>query len=352
MDEALDEQVRAWVGRFAVDWAVPESDVPKYLGHAEVANRLQFYPKLGRAVERQPVDLAEVEDEGRQCWALGERFDTIRFGQFVSHPASADAIVQLVADFPSGDTEAAQRIDTFIGRCALLGYTDPKTGKLNTSSAALLGSTILTAAFPKRFVDFRQNRWKELADDLDQPLFSDETRTYGQMVVETGKFARAICTTDAFKQFWPDTEPLWTIAGVCWSANSEEGAQRPKDAPIFPYEEDFDEGAMVLRSHLIRERNTGVVRIAKELWRKADPLMRCEVCGFSFVEAYAEHGDGYIEAHHTKPLSALKAGTKTRVADLAKVCANCHRMLHVDNRCLSIEDLRSKLRATSSPSQG
>ncbi len=103
----------------------------------------------------------------------------------------------------------------------------------------------------------------------------------------------------------------------------------------------------MLRSHLIRERNTSVVCRAKELWRTAaDPLLRCDVSGFSFSEAYGEHGDGYIEAHHIKPIGTLKAGSKTRVDDLAKVCANCHRMLHVDNQCLSIEEVRAKFQTT------
>ena len=101
---------------------------------------------------------------------------------------------------------------------------------------------------------------------------------------------------------------------------------------------------MALRSHLIRERSNSVVRKAKELWRATDPLLHCDVCGFSFVEAYGKSGEGYIEAHHTKPIATLKAGSKTRVSDLAKVCANCHRMIHVGNECLELEEVRTKLR--------
>ena len=155
---------------------------------------------------------------------------------------------------------------------------------------------------------------------------------------------RPFAATDTFRKYWPTGEPLWTIAGICWHANSEYGAERPKDAPIFPYEEDFDEGAMELRQHLLRERSATVVRKAKEAWRAADPLLRCDVCGFSFATAYGELGEGYIEAHHTKPISSLKAGSKTKVVDLAKVCSNCHRMLHVKNGCLEVAELRTRLK--------
>ena len=53
-----------------------------------------------------------------------------------------------------------------------------------------------------------------------------------------------------------------------------------------------------------------------------------EICGFSFVEHYGPLGAGFIEAHHTIPISDLQKGSKTSVDDLAMLCANCHRMIH------------------------
>ena len=347
MDETLNKELYLWLGRLALEWAIPMENLPSHLGKGEIADRIKCYPNFGRAVTHDPIEMTEVENAGKACWALGERFDAIRFGEFASNSDSAGAITDLIAELPSDDAGAARRIDTFMERCESLGYQDRKTNNLNASSAGLLASTILTAAFPKRFVDFRQTRWKELADELNYRLFSTERPSYGEMIVAAGRFAKDICTTDSFQKFWPDGEPLWTIAGICWHANSEAGAERPKDAPIYPYEEDFDEGAMALRAHLIRERSTSIVRKAKELWRANDPLLHCDVCGFSFVEAYGEHGEGYIEAHHTKPIATLKAGSKTKVSDLAKVCANCHRMIHVDNQCLELEELRVRLRGHS-----
>lgn len=347
MDDSLNEEFGLWLGRIAVEWAVKKKDVPTYLGTGEIGDRLKCYPAFGQALKRQPIDMGAVEEAGKVCWALGERFDAIRFGEFAANPESAKAITQLVDDFPVDDGEAAVRIDSFLDECEPLGYQDRKTKTLNASSAGLLASTILTAVYPKRFVDFRQTRWKELADELNYPLFTVDRPTYGQMIVAAGRFAQDICATEALREFWPDGEPLWTIAGICWHANSDAGAERPKGVEPFFYEEDYDEGAMALRSHLIRERNFAVVKKAKELWRATDPLLHCDVCGFSFVEAYGEHGEGYIEAHHTKPIATLKAGSKTRVSDLAKVCANCHRMIHVGNECREISEIMEMLNATA-----
>lgn len=164
MDKSLNEEFHLWLGRLALEWAVPQEDLPTHLGKGEISNRIEYYPAFGRAVSQNPVDMSEVESVGKACWAFGGQFDLIRFGEFSSNGDSADAIKELLDDLPVDDDSVANRIDTFMERCATLGYQNTKTEKLNASSAALLTSAILTAAYPKRFVDFRQTRWRELAD--------------------------------------------------------------------------------------------------------------------------------------------------------------------------------------------
>lgn len=68
----------------------------------------------------------------------------------------------------------------------------------------------------------------------------------------------------------------------------------------------------------------------------------CAVCGFSFEQEFGEIGKDYIEVHHLKPVAQF-ASSPVRivnpVADLRPVCANCHRMLHMRNPPLSVEEL-------------
>jgi 5-methylcytosine-specific restriction protein A len=71
--------------------------------------------------------------------------------------------------------------------------------------------------------------------------------------------------------------------------------------------------------------------------------LACEVCSFDFKQHYGDLGEGFIECHHTQPLSFSTAGEKTRLTDLALVCANCHRMLHRGSKWLSITELRVSL---------
>jgi len=104
----------------------------------------------------------------------------------------------------------------------------------------------------------------------------------------------------------------------------------PQDlwASVEEDETSFPEGKEKYRVHRSRERNSKVVEIAKRNRIAKDPLLRCEVCGFSFIERYGRIGDEFIEAHHAIPLSQQLGEIETRPEDIALVCSNCHRMLH------------------------
>ena len=101
------------------------------------------------------------------------------------------------------------------------------------------------------------------------------------------------------------------------------------------------EGGSRLRTHLFLERaSSRAIRQVKERWRLRDPLLRCEVCGFSAELVY---GHSYTEAHHRVPLHRLEGPTLTLHADLACVCANCHCALHADEGT-TVEELRQRVR--------
>jgi hypothetical protein len=106
----------------------------------------------------------------------------------------------------------------------------------------------------------------------------------------------------------------------------------------------FPEGKQAYRTHLKRERKLAVTRRAKKQRLAQDPFLRCDVCGFSFAERYGDkYGQGFIEAHHTLPLSQAKSEVMTRVEDIALVCSNCHRMLHRLRPWLSMGELKNLL---------
>lgn len=97
------------------------------------------------------------------------------------------------------------------------------------------------------------------------------------------------------------------------------------------------EGQRRLVLHLQRERNQTVVRSKKKHAMSLD----CEVCGFSFGRSYGSAAADYCEVHHLLPLSEVEHCTQTRMEDLAILCANCHRVVHLHNPPYTLEQLRT-----------
>jgi 5-methylcytosine-specific restriction protein A len=94
-------------------------------------------------------------------------------------------------------------------------------------------------------------------------------------------------------------------------------------------DDDFSapEGRLLLRRHRARERNKVLRKKKIESVLRRGGALACEVCGFDFEEVYGERGAGYVECHHVVPLHEAGEG-KTKLRDLALICANCHRMIH------------------------
>lgn len=99
------------------------------------------------------------------------------------------------------------------------------------------------------------------------------------------------------------------------------------------------EGRLLTRLHRVRERDARLVERKKAIVLKRTGRLACEACGFAFGPVYGERGLGFIECHHVTPLSEIVIGRKTRLEDLALVCANCHRIIHAKRPWLTITQL-------------
>jgi 5-methylcytosine-specific restriction enzyme A len=108
----------------------------------------------------------------------------------------------------------------------------------------------------------------------------------------------------------------------------------------------FPEGGKKYGIHRSLERDSSIAKKAKETRLNLVNELRCDVCNFSFSDTYGILGNGFIEAHHTIPVSELKGVRKTTIKEIALVCSNCHRMLHKGERSLSVEKLRELIRKT------
>ncbi|MFJ9780907.1 HNH endonuclease [Amycolatopsis sp. NPDC101161] len=122
----------------------------------------------------------------------------------------------------------------------------------------------------------------------------------------------------------------------------------PKAADI-DEEEAAAEGRVLTLLHLRRERNPKLRTKKIDNVIAAHGRLECEVCGFDFERTYGERGARYAEIHHVVPLH-VTGQTETRLADLAVLCANCHRMIHRGSRWLTPAELHDlvSLRADES----
>lgn len=107
----------------------------------------------------------------------------------------------------------------------------------------------------------------------------------------------------------------------------------------------FAEGRVVTEVHLRRERNP---KLRSKLMAARNALgpLACEVCGRQGGGSNAELAQAIFEAHHIVPLSAGEARV-TRLAEMALLCACCHRQMHkliaMRRQWLTVADLRRVL---------
>ena len=112
----------------------------------------------------------------------------------------------------------------------------------------------------------------------------------------------------------------------------------------FDEDEESQEGRILTITHKVRERDKKIVKRKKDKVLREKGKLTCEVCGFNFSLVFGERGNGFIECHHTQPVSELKDGQKTKLSELSLVCSNCHRMIHRKKPWLSIDETREIIR--------
>jgi 5-methylcytosine-specific restriction protein A len=163
--------------------------------------------------------------------------------------------------------------------------------------------------------------------------------------IETGKGMKNVSNLDKeiFHEFNRKRALLNSIAEEIIEISNDS----KKREEILSVEEDeqtwYDsvvEGSILYKLHKLRERSLKIVARKKKQALDTFGKLACEVCEFDFFMRYGELGADFIECHHRRPLSSLKAASITSLEDLALVCANCHRMLHRKIHGMAVEDLK------------
>jgi 5-methylcytosine-specific restriction protein A len=91
--------------------------------------------------------------------------------------------------------------------------------------------------------------------------------------------------------------------------------------------------------HRKREQKLRIAKLAD--FKNKHGSLFCEVsgCGFNFEKVYGDLGKDFAHVHHLKPLGSRNTSSKTSLAELAVVCANCHAMIHRDGKCRDLDSI-------------
>lgn len=90
-------------------------------------------------------------------------------------------------------------------------------------------------------------------------------------------------------------------------------------------EQELPEGRLLTALHIRRERNPKVRKMLLDDRRPTG--FRCEICNLNRPDLEEPLQEAMFESHHLVPLS--EAGErKTKLSDLALLCACCHRLIH------------------------
>ena len=104
---------------------------------------------------------------------------------------------------------------------------------------------------------------------------------------------------------------------------------------------EYEEGLRYQAERSFFQRNPRLIQQAKEVYGCV-----CQVCEFDFAKTYGILGQDFAEVHHLNPLSERPpeewtAAVQTNIAEVAVLCANCHRMIHRRRPVLSISQLKA-----------
>ncbi|WP_311044753.1 HNH endonuclease [Rhizobium sp. NLR10a] len=103
------------------------------------------------------------------------------------------------------------------------------------------------------------------------------------------------------------------------------GISVASSGPLPDVDLELPEGRLLTALHLRRERNPKVRGLLFDARRPSG--LRCEICELSRPRLEMSMQEAIFEAHHLVPLA--EAGErKTSLADLALLCACCHRLIH------------------------
>ncbi len=217
-----------------------------------------------------------------------------------------------------------------------------------TNSGIVASGEVVEAPVPMSAVQYPE----ALGDDLwvaDSPPVNDIKVGIRldsvRLTVEEGMLPREVVKKDRKLK---ESEIILRPRGTVFHLDPTESARVEKlwnklgEGGRFELESVATEGALLLRTHWLRERSRTVIEWKLREFRAEHGSLHCELCHLEEDGRYPdEMAASVFEVHHITPLAATNQPIRTATADLLVLCANCHRAIHAS---LDVEGNTAKLR--------
>jgi len=180
-----------------------------------LVSRRDFYTGLGAILREDPGDVEGFTDclaGGNSTVLGGSVILRMCIKSFLENPRAPGMLRDFLGDCSS--PPIAEDVTQFINRLVECEFKK-KDGGAVTANAALFCSVILSAVFPKHFVDYRQGRWKDFAAVFELGAFP-KASPYGEQLLWAGRAAGNLAGTETFKKYFIDVEPYWIAAGLAY----------------------------------------------------------------------------------------------------------------------------------------
>jgi 5-methylcytosine-specific restriction enzyme A len=254
-------------------------------------------------------------------------------------------------DFTGGDKTVAHRLET-------LGFTVLNLSNPDWTRDEIILACALVEANGWKQLDAHDPRVKALSELLQSPVIhpaaprNPDFRNPAGVALKTYNVASTHpdyrgapsngnrLDKEVLDDFREDPPRMRAMAARIRELLARDEARSSDELPdLDPADITAGEGGLALRAHLRRERDPRLRRKKITDTKRRGLPIACQICGFDFGHTYGSHGLDYIECHHRTPLH-VTGQTQTRLADLALLCSNCHRMIHRTKRWLTVEELQ------------
>jgi len=234
-----DEVFRRFLQRFAREQGCELAKAAKLLENhewEEIQYRHRVYPEIAKALRSEPIDFDILRQQlvkSKESPTGGHAALRGQVDKFLTSEMAEPLVRSIIEDFskpPDGAT-----INDFVRQAASLAFFTRSQTRVSRqyASAALFTSVLLAAAYPDRFVDYRQDRWDWAVDAFGlQPFPPPAKVVYGPYIVHVGQVAKDLAETKVFKQFFNQDHALWTIGGLVFLLCKDKHFKELVDMPI------------------------------------------------------------------------------------------------------------------------